>query len=175
LRYGLKTNFISYNPVWFHIVDGEFQREFLERVCDPDDPARSGSAELHLHDDGTLFCHLMVSWPVETYVPGDVSTAVGVDLNDDPLVAAAVVEEGGNVEAVDMVRRREYRHHRERLKRRRKGAQEAGNLAAVKSTRLTYNRYTDHMTNERGESVRGRSRRCACAGCDPIRGFDPLS
>jgi len=144
--WGLKASFISYNPVWFHIDAGVFQREFLERITDPDDAASHGSAELHLHDDGTLFCHLTVSWPVECYSADDVTTVVGVDLNDDPLFAAAVVQ-GDGVEAVDIESGSEYRHHRERMKQKRAEAMADENLRAVKEARLNYQKYTDHITN----------------------------
>lgn len=144
--WGLKVSFVSYNPVWFHIDDGAFQREFLERITDEDDPASAGSGELHLHDDGTLFCHLTVSWPVETYRADEISTTVGVDLNADPLVAAAVVDDG-EVQAVEFESGSEYRHHRERLKKKRSEAMATGDLRAIKSNRLTYQRYTEHITD----------------------------
>lgn len=144
--FGLKASFIRYNPVWFGIEAGHYQREFLERVTADDDPAASGSAELHVHDDGGVTAHLTVTWPVETYRAEDVNTVVGVDLNDDPLVAAAVVGTEG-VEGVELESGAEYRHHRERVKRRRKEAMADGDLKAIKSARLTYERYTDHITN----------------------------
>lgn len=144
--WGLKTNFISYKPVWFHIDAGDFQREFLSRITDPTDDARAGSAELHLHDGGELYCHLTVSWPVEVYQAAEVETVVGVDLNDDPLAVAAVVSPDG-VADVEFVSGSEFRHHRERVKRRRAKAMEEENFKAVKSARLTYEKYTDHITN----------------------------
>jgi putative transposase len=150
--YGLKASFISYNPVWFGIDAGEFQREFLDRVTDPDDEARAGSAELHLQEDGELYCHLTVSWPVETYKIGDVSTTVGVDLNDDPLVAVAVVSEG-SVEDVEFESGAKFRHHREQLKQKRSEAMEKGDLKAIRDARLNYNRYTDHITNVASRAV----------------------
>lgn len=144
--WGVKTSFISYNPVWFHLRPGEYQREFLERVTDPDDPASAGSAEVHLHDDETLYLHQTITWPVEVYQPDSVSTTVGVDLNDDPLVCMAVVTQDG-VEDVEMESGSKYRHHRERVKQRRAAAMSENNLKAVKDARLQYRRYTDHITN----------------------------
>jgi len=41
--WGLKATFIPYNPVWFHIDDGPYQREFLRRVTDDDDGASAGA------------------------------------------------------------------------------------------------------------------------------------
>ncbi|EMA17174.1 RNA-guided endonuclease InsQ/TnpB family protein [Haloarcula amylolytica] len=150
--WGVKTSFISYNPVWFHIHAGDYQRQFLERVTDDDDPASAGSAELHLHDDGTLYLHQTITWPVEVYQPAEVSTVVGVDLNDDPLVCAAVVDDG-DVVAVELESGAEYRHHRERVKRRRSEAMERNDLKAIKDARLQYKRYTDHITNVASKRV----------------------
>lgn len=144
--YGVKASFISYNPVWFHIRAGDYQRQSLDRVADEDDAARAGSAELHLHDNGDLYLHQTVSWPVQVYQPDDVSTVVGVDLNDDPLICAAVVD-SGDVAAVEMESGAEYRHHRERVKRRRSEAMQQGDLKAIKDARLQYRRYTEHITN----------------------------
>ena len=144
--WGVKASFISYNPVWFHVVAGEFQREFLDRVTDPNDDASTGSAELHLHDDGTLYCHLTVTWPVETWIADDVATTVGLDLNDDPLVAAAVWD-GNEVVDVQLESGAEFRHHRERLKRAKDEAQADSNLGAVVDGSRDYWRYTDHITN----------------------------
>jgi len=144
--YGLKASFISYSPVWFRIEAGAYQRAYLDRITDDDDDSSAGSAELHVHDGGGITAHLTVSWPVETYRADDVATTVGVDLNDDPLVAAAVVE-GSDVAAVELESGAEYRHHRERVKRRRGEAMADGDLQAIKSARLTYQRYTDHITN----------------------------
>jgi len=143
--YGFKASFISYQPVWFHIDAGAFQTKFLDRVTDEDDPASAGSAKIHIND-GRVVAHQAVSWPVEVFQPEDVSTVVGVDLNDDPLVAAAVVD-GDTVTEATMERGAEYRHHRERIKRRRAEAMEDGDLNTIKSARLTYQRYTDHITN----------------------------
>jgi len=144
--YGFKARFVSYNPVWWHIDAGEYQREYLARLCDDDDPARAGSAEVHL-TGGRPVAHQTITWPVDVYEPGDVTTRVGVDLNDDPLVAAAVVEGDGTVAAVKMESGAEYRHHRERVKRRREQAMAEGDLNALSEARLTYQKYTDHITN----------------------------
>lgn len=154
--WGLKTSFIAYNPVWFHIAGGGYQAEYLERVTDEDDAATAGACELHLEADGTLYCHQTITWPVEVYDPADVSTVVGVDLNDDPLVAAAVVTEGDDgldIKAVELESGAEYRHHRERVKRRRAKAMGTGDLQGAKSARNTYLRYTDHVTDVASKRV----------------------
>lgn len=146
--YGLKTSFISYNPVWFRIVDGEYQREFLERITTDDDSATAGSAELHLSDSGTLHAHLTVTWDVDTYSVADVNTAVGVDLNDDPLAVAGVWSNAQqSVKDVEFVSGAEYRHHRERMKEAKDSAMADDNLRAVVDARRNYRKYTDHITN----------------------------
>lgn len=150
--WGIKTSFISYNPVWFHSRPGDYQRQFLSRVTDDDDPAEAGSAELHLQDDGTLYLHQTITWPVEVYKSKDVSTAVGVDLNDDPLVCVAVVG-SDEIKAVQMESGAKYRHHRERVKERRAEAMRRDDLQAVKDARLQYHRYTDHITNVASKRV----------------------
>jgi len=146
--YGIKTSFISYNPVWFGINAGEYQREFLSRITDTDDDASAGSAELHLSDDGTLYAHLTVTWPVETYSVDDVNTTVGVDLNSDPLVACAVWNDANaTVEEVQLESGAEYRHHRERMKEKKDQAMADGELKTVVDARRNYRKYTDHITN----------------------------
>lgn len=143
--WGLKASFIPYNPVWFHIDDGEFQRRFLERITDDEDSASIGSGEMYLRDNG-LECHVTVSWDVDVYEPGNVDTSVGVDIGENVLYAAAVVKDG-DVQAVDMKSGREYRHHREQIKRSRKEASQQGDLRGVRDARHSYQKYTDHITN----------------------------
>lgn len=144
--WGLKAGFISYNPVWFHIDAGQWQAKFLERVTDDEDGARAGSAELHLHDNGELYAHQTVTWPVDVYRAEDVTTTIGVDINDDPLIVAAAVS-GDGVDDVTFESGSEYRHHRERVKQKRAEAMERDDLKAVKAARHSYQQYTDHITN----------------------------
>lgn len=143
--YGVKLSFIPYNPVWFHINSSGYHREFLARIADSDDDCRAGCAELH-HDNGDLRLHLSVSWDVDVYEPDDVTTTVGVDLGENVLYSAAVVD-SGEVTAVDMESGREYRHTRQQIKRSRRGASERGDLRGVKNARHSYQNYTDHITN----------------------------
>lgn len=149
--WGLQASFISYHPVWFGIVAGEFQREFLERVTD--DGATAGRCELHRHDEGRLVAHQTVSWDVPTLETGETSRVVGVDLNVDPLVACAALDDDGDVLAVEMESGAEYRHHRERAKEAKARAMEQGNFRAIKDARRDYWRYTDHITNHVSRQV----------------------
>lgn len=146
--YGLKTSFVSYNPLWFGVTVGEYQSEFLQHVVDENDSATAGSLELHLHDDGSLVAHQTVSWDVDTLKRKDVGTVVGVDLNDDPLACAAVWSERETaVKDVDFVSGSEFRHYRERMKEAKDKAMADGNLKLIKDARRNYEKYTDHMTN----------------------------
>lgn len=143
--YGLKSGFIPYKPIWFHLGGGAYQQEYAEAIGNGD--ASAGRAELILEDDGSLYCHLNVTSEVEVYVADEVSTTVGVDLGENVLFAAAVTNADGEVETVDMESGREYRHHREQLKRQREKLMAEGDLRGVKSARTHYENYTDYITN----------------------------
>jgi len=146
--FGLKASFISYDPLWFGINAGEFQREFLDRVTDDDSDARAGSAELHLHESGDVFAHVTVTWPVESYRADDVNTTVGVDLNTDPLAAVAVWNHPDQaVEDVELHSGSEFHHYRERLKRAKDQAMRDDDLKAIRDGRRNYELYTDHVMN----------------------------
>lgn len=146
--YGLKASFISYNPVWFGIEAGDFQRKFLTKICDEEHSMSAGSAEIHLYDDGTAYAHQTVTWDVDTYTADDVTRTVGVDLNDDPLAACAVwnsVDE--QVEDVTFYSGSEFRHYREQMKRKKDEAMADDNLKAIVDSRRDYRKYTEHVTN----------------------------
>lgn len=146
--YGLKASFISYNPVWFGTTAGDYQREFLERVCDDETTANAGKVELHLQEDGTLHAHQTITWDVETYSISDVNTTIGVDLNDDPLVATAVwCEIDESVSDVMLYSGSEFRHYREKMKRKKDEAMRDDNLKVVIDSRRDYRKYTEHVTN----------------------------
>jgi IS605 OrfB family transposase len=125
---------------------GEYQREYLEVITDGE--GDNGSAEVHLSDSGAAFLHLTVTQDVEVYEPDDVPRWVGVDIGENVLYAATVVaEDDGEVtiEAVDMERGREFRHHRERLKQKRSRLQEQDDLRGVRAVRDEHRRYTKHV------------------------------
>jgi len=145
--YGLKCSFISYNPIWFGITVGEYQQEFLDRVTDEETTAYAGKAELH-REGNSLFAYQSITWDVETYTVSDVNTTVGVDLNDDPLVATAVWSDvNESVEDVMLYSGAEFRHYREQMKRRKDQAMRDDNLKAVVESRRDYRKYTEHVTN----------------------------
>lgn len=130
------------DPEWWHINAGEYQREYLTAITQEE--ASTGSAELHLTDGGELYAHLTVSYPVEVYDSGDVSTWVGVDLGERVLYAAAAVDGSAGVQEVAVESGREFRHHREKLDRKRGQAMRDGAIAKIKAER---ERYTDQVTN----------------------------
>lgn len=144
--WGVKFKLIPRTPAeWFQIIDGPYQREYLSAVSAGE--ASTGSAELHLHADGSLFCHLTVKREIEVLTDDDVTRWVGVDLGERVIYAAAAVDEAGDGDvAVDVEPGREFRHHRERLKRHRYELSKAGDIRAVRATR-DLRRYTDQMTH----------------------------
>lgn len=146
--WGVKVALEPYDPEWWHINAGAYQREYLEKIADGD--ARTGSAELHLDGDD-LFLHLSVSEDVDVHEWGELDHVVGVDLGERVLYAAAVV--AGDVEEVVVEPGREFRHHRERVKRKRADAMDRDDLRAVKEARSLYHRYTDHVTHEASRRI----------------------
>jgi IS605 OrfB family transposase len=148
--YGLKANFIPYNPEWFHIHTRPYTRDYVTRIVDGD--ASYGTAEFHLHGDGSLRLHLPVSWDVEVYKPADVATRVGVDIGETVLYAAAVVC-GDDIAAVEMESGREFRHYRERLQRKRDQLQQQDDLRGIKATRDDQRRYTEQVLDTASRAV----------------------
>lgn len=148
--YGVKIGVKPYTSEWFHIRAGEYQREYLEGIVDGE--YTHGSGELHLHDDGSLYLHLTVKHDVEVYVPGDVTRYVGVDLGENTIYAAAVVDSDG-VGQVEMESGHEFRHHRDRLQEKKDRLQEQGDLRAVKELRGERRRYTDHVTHTASKAI----------------------
>jgi len=148
--YGLKANFIPYNPEWFHITTRPYTREYLERIVDGE--ASYGTGEFRLSDDGTLTLHLPVSWDVEVYKADDVTRHVGVDIGENVIYAAAVVGTDGVVD-VEMQSGREFRHYRERLKTKRSELMPNDDLRGVKATREEQERYTEQVLDTASRGV----------------------
>lgn len=148
--YGLKANFIPYNPEWFHITTRPYTREYLERIVDGE--ASYGTGEFRLSDDGTLTLHLPVSWDVEVYKADDVTRHVGVDIGENVIYAAAVVGTDGVVD-VEMQSGREFRHYRERLKTKRSELMQNDDLRGVKATREEQERYTEQVLDTASRAV----------------------
>lgn len=146
--WGVKVGLEPYNPEWWHINAGAYQREHLNRITGGD--ASTGSAELHLDGDD-LYCHLSISEDVDVHEWGELDHVVGVDLGESVMYAVAVT--GGGVKDVVVEPGREFRHHRERVKRKRRDAMERDDLRAVKEARSLYRRYTDHVTHEASRRI----------------------
>ena len=140
--FGLKANFVPYKPEWFHVNPRPYVREYLERVTDGE--ASYGTAEFRLSDDGHLAAHIPISWEVDVYEPGDVTTTVGVDIGENVLYAAAVVNSDG-VAGVEMESGREFRHYRERLQEKRERLMERDDLRGLKQNRGEQQRYTEQV------------------------------
>jgi len=149
--FGVKTRFIPYDPVWFHINARPYVREYLERVCAGN--ASAGTAEIRLADDGSVWLHLPVSWEIDVYQPAEVNTTVGVDIGETVIYAAAVVGASGDVNAVEMQSGREFRHYREELQRKRDRLQQKGDLQGVKATRGDQQRYTEQVLDTASREI----------------------
>lgn len=142
--YGVKIALEPYNPEWFHVNSRPYIDDHLSRVADGE--SSTGSAELHLSDDGGLMCNLSISTDVSVYKPGDTPRTLGVDLGERVMYAAAV-SDGDSIEAVEMRQGGEFRDTRERLTQKRKRLMEDGDLRGVRACRDEHQRYTDHMTH----------------------------
>lgn len=140
--FGLKANFVPYKPEWFHIDARPYVRDYLERVTDGE--ASYGTTEFRLSDDGHLTAHIPISWDVDVYEPADVTTTVGVDIGENVLYAAAVVDSDG-VEAVKMESGDEFRHYRERLQEKRERLMQQDDLRGLKKCRDEQRRYTKQV------------------------------
>jgi IS605 OrfB family transposase len=149
--FGVKARFIPYHPVWFHVNPRPYVQDHLDRVCNGD--ASVGTAQLRLHDDGGVSLHVPVSWEVDVYEPGELSRTVGVDIGENVIYAAAVVDGSGDVEAVEMQRGAEFRSYRERLQRKRDRLQKQDDLRGVKATRDDQRRYTEQVLDTASREI----------------------
>lgn len=143
--FGLKLNFIPYNAEWFHIDTGTHQRELLTRVVTEEDTATLGAVEVSIEDE-TVIARVPIQYEVEVYKPGEVPTAVGVDLGETVLWAVAIVG-ADEVERVELESGREFRHYRERLDAKRARLSERGDLVGVRATKDERRRYTKQVTH----------------------------
>lgn len=143
--YGLKVGIEPYKPEWWHVHSRPYVDAHLESVVVGE--SSTGSAELHLGENGGLTCNLSVSTDIEVREPGESGRYMGVDLGERVMYAAAVIGEGGETEAVEMRTGGEFRHARERLKRKRYDLMRQDDLRGVKACRDEHRRYTDHMTH----------------------------
>lgn len=156
--YGVKLGLQPYKPEWFHIDAGDYQREYLNGVVNGE--YGTGSAEVHLTDEGTAYLHLTVSRDIDVYEPQAVPRYVGVDVGERVIYVAAAVDadpdngrDGIAVEGVTMEGGREFRHHREQLQQQKDRLQEQGDLRAVRELRNQRERYTDHVIGRASRDV----------------------
>jgi IS605 OrfB family transposase len=136
--------------VWFHIAGGPYQEEHLKQALSEE--GDTGSAELHLDEDGTLTCYLTVKWNVEVYEPSEMETTVGVDIGETVIYAATVVANDG-VEQVKVKPEREFRHYRERLDEKRERLMEQGDLRGVGQCRGERERYTEQVLDTASREI----------------------
>lgn len=149
--YGLKAKLKPYNPEWFHVVTGPYQEHYLGGIVA--DELGQGSAELHLHDDGSLFAHLSVSEDVDVYAADDLDRWVGVCLGESVLYSAVLADADDEIDAVEMESGKEFRHYRERFKTKRARLMERGDLRELVNLRDEHRRYTDYVTHRAAREV----------------------
>lgn len=142
--FGFEGSFISYHSEWWHLDVGEYQEEYFERVLDGD--AQFGSAEI-FYNDGSPVLNVTVRWDVEVLPMEDCDLLVGVDLGENVIYSVATVDATGSVESVELETGEEFRHHRERIDRKRERLQERGDLNAVRLSRER-ERYTEYVTDK---------------------------
>lgn len=149
--FGVKVRLQPYDGEWFRVAaTGEWVVEQLDAVVDG--ALDAGSGELHLRSDGSLDLHISVSEDVAVPEWDDVETVVGVDVGEDPMWTTAAVGAGGILD-VRIESGAEFRHYRERLKRKQRQWREEGDLRRVRSASAQYRDYTDHVTHAASRSI----------------------
>jgi len=149
--YGLRVNLRKgEDPLWFQTRVGDYQRKFLEGLVDDD--AGYGGLELNLDGD-KLTANLSITDTVKVHVADDVETRVGVDLGENILYAAAVVDQDGAVDDVQMRPGREFRHQRDRFDQQRQRLSETGDLRGVQAISGNRARYTEHVTHNASREI----------------------
>lgn len=116
-------------------------------MCDEDDSASLGAAEIVVEDDGGVTAKLNISFEMKVYECDDVTTTLGVGLGERVSYAAAVTDGDGTVKTVEMESGQEFRHYRERFEARRKRLSEEGDLTGVQETRGDRERDTERVTH----------------------------
>jgi len=148
--YGLKIGIEPYKPEWWRCQTRPYHDEYFEPVCSGE--SSIGASELHLND-GNLTAHVSVSTPVEVYEPRETDGALGIDLGERVIFAAAAVDGDGTVDSVEMRTGDEFRHHRTELTRQYREQMRKGNLTTVKELRGQRERYTKHVAHEVSETI----------------------
>lgn len=139
--YGIRLNFIPWGAEWFGIKLNPFAEKYLEKLMDSE--AESATCELH-KDDDDLYCHLVVKWDIEVESPEEKDRVLGVDIGENVIYASAVVE-NDEVKNVEIQKGEEFRHYRERLKKRRAEMMERDDLKGVKECSGEHERYTQQV------------------------------
>jgi putative transposase len=148
--YGIKCSFIPYKPLWFHVKENPFVSKYLERIVE--DEAKCGTCELRFRD-GQLFAHLVVNWEVESIDSEQTARRViGVDLGEKNIYTSVFLSEDG-FEDVCVRSGDEFRHHREKLKKRRNEFQRKDDLRAVKRISGEHERYTEQVLDTASREI----------------------
>jgi putative transposase len=144
-NYGVRLGVLSGEKVWWGLTVGDYQRDVLDAIVDGE--VRGGSAEAHLHNDGTAMLHLNYTVPVNIYQKPDLDRWVGVDLGEAKMWVASPVEGSEPIGPATFDQHSdEFRKNREHLSREGDRLREQGDLNAEKARRQRRN-YTDTMTH----------------------------
>lgn len=149
--YALRLKFHRDGAEWFRVYSRPYVDEHLADLVRGE--ASLGCVELHRSDGGRLDAHVALSYDIPVPEVGDVPRAVGVDLGERRIYAAVAVGADGEKLSVDVESGREFRHHRQRLKRKRRQLSKAGDLRGVEACQGELRRYTDHVTHVTSRQV----------------------
>lgn len=146
--YGAKLSLEPFDPEWFHINAGDYQREHLDEMVGDGLTRTSGLLRL---ENGRLFLHIPVKETVEVLPWSDVEHTAGVDIGEQVLYSVAVLN--GDVQGVELETSGEFRHHREQLKAKLSRLYEKGKLEQAKQMRQQRRNYTDQMTHTAAKRI----------------------
>jgi len=148
-EYGIRLNFIPYDAEWFHIEPNKYQDSYLSKIADGN--AYWGTCEIHKEGD-SVYAHLCVQWEVEVPQSDGVNNVVGVDIGENVIYALSVLSEE-SVKQVEMKNGSKFRHHRERLKQKRKEMMAKDDLRGVKKCSGEHLRYTEQVLDTASREV----------------------
>lgn len=143
--HALRLKFHRDGAEWFRVYGRPYVDAHLDDIVRGE--ASLGCVELRLSDAGRLAAHVALSYDVDVPDVGAVESAIGVDLGERRIYTAVAVGPDGDKQAVEVEPGREFRHYRERLKRKRSQLGEQGDLKGVRECRDELRRYTDHVTH----------------------------
>jgi len=146
-EYAVHIGLSSNEDIWWGLKTGKYQTEILDRITNSESDVSGGSAEVHLHEDGSLTLHQNYTKSVEIYRKPDLNRWLGVDLGESKMWVASPVEDDEPIGAATFDQYSgEFRENRERLSCEGDRLQRRGELSEQRLRRERRN-YTDTMTH----------------------------